>query len=100
MRVLKMVDCNRSAPFPTAPSSNGVPPPYLQAPSTQQVFFAGDAGGNAKLASVTLDALSLTNGSAPSAPFNTQDRQIFPGTRLLGGSARIRLHVRATPRTP
>lgn len=47
-----------------------------------------------------LDALSLTNGSAPSAPFNTQDRQIFPGTRLLGGSARIRLHVRATPRTP
>jgi hypothetical protein len=45
-----------------------------------------------------LDALSLTNGSAPSAPFTTQDRQIYPLGRLLGGSARIRLHVRATPR--
>lgn len=47
-----------------------------------------------------LDALSLTNGSAPSAPFTTQDRQIHPLGRLLGGSARVRLHVRATPRTP
>lgn len=45
-----------------------------------------------------LDALSLTNGSAPTPPFTTQNRQIFPFAHLLGGSARVRLHVRATPR--
>jgi len=45
-----------------------------------------------------VDALSLTNGSAPAAPFTTQDRQIHPIGRLLSGSARIRLRVRATPR--
>ena len=45
-----------------------------------------------------VDALSLTNGNAPSSPFTTQDRQVHPMGRLLNGSARIRLRVRATPR--
>jgi hypothetical protein len=45
-----------------------------------------------------LDALSLTNGGAPAAPFATQLRQIHPMGRLLGGGARLRVRVRPTPR--
>ena len=45
-----------------------------------------------------LDALSLTNGGAPAAPFATQLRQVHPMGRLLGGGARLRVRVRPTPR--
>ncbi len=58
--------------------------------------FEGHVARN--LPASALDALSLTNGGAPAAPFATQVRQIHPLGRLLGGGARLRVRVRALPR--